>query len=94
MSLTGVYLANVVAQDDLVSYDQGKQSATETVEQDASEGSSAPRRPVAMAVEPRWIGGMAAAGAKHLARPRQLVLHRVKALSPGGAKHSHRDLLR
>jgi len=46
VSLTGVYLANVVAESDSVDagYEKAKQSATESVEQDASEGSSVDRR--------------------------------------------------
>ena len=64
----GVYLANVVAQDD-PGYDQSKH--TESVEQDASEGSSVPWRLMGGAAWLRWIADMAAAGAKHLARPRR-----------------------
>eukprot|EP00435_Cladocopium_sp_Y103_P064149 s83_g25.t2 len=46
VSLTGVYLANVVAQADSADagYEKAKQAATESVEQDASEGSSVDRR--------------------------------------------------
>ncbi|CAJ1413724.1 unnamed protein product [Effrenium voratum] len=45
VSLNGVYLANVVASADIdPSYEKAKQAAAETMEQDASEGSSVDRR--------------------------------------------------